>query len=86
MRADAIIQEDTMMIEFFSTSIAFITMIAIDMNFNFTVIASVSIVLSDKQIKYVGDVGELEKACVNVQELDLSKNQLSDWTEVWLLP
>jgi len=54
--------------------------------FNFTVIASVSIVLSDKQIKYVGDVGELEKTCVNVQELDLSKNQLSDWTEVWLLP
>jgi hypothetical protein len=46
----------------------------------------VSIVLSDKQIKYVGDVGELEKTCVNVQELDLSKNQLSDWTEVWLLP
>jgi hypothetical protein len=48
------------------------------------VIASVSIVLNDKQIKSVGDEQELEKTCVNVQELDLSKNELSDWNEVFI--
>ncbi len=47
-------------------------------------IASVSIVLNDKQIKSVGDEQELEKTCVNVQELDLSKNELSDWNEVFI--
>ena len=45
-------------------------------------IASVSIVLNDKQIKSAGDCSELEKVCVNVQELDLSKNDFSDWSEV----
>jgi len=56
-----------------------------NVKFCYAVIASVSIVLNDKQIKYVGDVQELERTCINVQELDLSKNEFSDWDEVYIL-
>lgn len=38
--------------------------------------------MSDQEIDYVGDAEELEFSCKNVQELDLSKNELTSWIEV----
>jgi len=45
-------------------------------------IRSTSLVMSDQNISHVGDCQDLETSCKNVQELDLSKNEISDWNEV----
>ena len=38
--------------------------------------------MSGQSIFEAGDLKELENMCINVQELDLSNNELSDWNEV----
>jgi Leucine-rich repeat (LRR) protein len=45
-------------------------------------IRSISLVMSDQNISHVGDCQELANSCKNVQELDLSKNEINDWNEV----
>lgn len=49
---------------------------------NNNIITSVSLVMSDMNIKQVGDLEKLERVCKNVLELDVSKNQFDDWTEI----
>jgi hypothetical protein len=41
-----------------------------------------SLVMSNQCINQVGDYEELEKCCKNVFELDLAKNEFTDWNEV----
>ena len=44
-----------------------------------------SLIMSNQNIKEIGDLEELKRSCFNVTELDLAKNYISSWDEVILI-
>lgn len=42
------------------------------------------LILSECDIEKAGDEEEVERKCEGVRELDLSRNKLKEWSEVWL--
>ena len=45
-------------------------------------VTSCSLVMSNQNIKVIGDIDAIKRSCKNVTELDLAKNQISSWDEV----
>jgi hypothetical protein len=40
--------------------------------------------MSNQNITEIGEVDTLKRCCKNVIEMDLAKNQIDSWNEVWL--
>lgn len=41
------------------------------------------LVLDNSGISSIGDTAKLKEMCPNVTELDLTKNSITNWGEVW---
>lgn len=49
---------------------------------NLSIRTSISLVMSNLGITHIGEADEIEAVCKNVLEIDLSRNELNNWTEI----